>query len=249
MTPRRWAVLAALAVTASRPATAQSAAGRVRLDMPRDTVLRANARWPLRVETRDTALVTVMVAPLHPDAQPFRIESQRVIGAQIFWPLASSSGSALEPGAYRVIVTAANGGERLETVVRIVLVERMAPDTQPHPPVLDQMAFLPESSRTVSRRPGFLIVSGIGVAALATTWSLSDDLAASPVTIVVPSALAIGGLVGFLKGRPSTHALPANVAHNHRLVDDDAAARERIKTANARAMADAPQRVRVVDQP
>jgi len=190
-----------------------------------------------------------MLAPLHPDAAALHIESQQTSGPRTFWPLQGLVDGEASAGAYRLIVTAEEDGAPPATLVRVLVVERIAPDTQPHPPVLDQMAFLPESARTVSRRPGFLIITGIGLATLATTWTLSDNPTSSPVTIVVPGALAIGGIVGFFKGRATTHAVPANVAHNHRLVDDDAAARRRIASANAGIRAGAPLRVRVVDQP
>lgn len=213
-----------------------------------DTLLGPDERWPLRVETPALSQVTVMLAPLLPETPALNIESQQGEGIQTFWPLRGQAGTRIVPGAYRLIVTTQEPGRAPTTVVRVIVVERVTPDTVAHPPSLDRMAFLPETTHSTTRKPGFLIVSAIGAAGLATTMTVSDR-GASPVTLLVPGALTIGGLVGFLKGRPSTHAVPANVAHNRRLVEDDAEMRRSIAAANARVVADAELRVRVVDRP
>jgi hypothetical protein len=246
-------VLATACVAVPLAAQSGDVAGLLKLDFAIDTSIPGTGRWPLRVDLPGPARVTVTFAPLLPDTPPLNVENQRVTGSHTFWPLRGPGDAPLLAGAYRLIVTAepdgAGGGAPPLRAVRVVVVERVTPDTQVHPPSLDKMKFLPESTSTVSRRPGFLIVTGIGVATLAATWVLADDPTASPVTIVVPGVLAAGGLIGFLKGRPSRHAVPANVAHNNRLVDDDAAARRRIADANARLLAAAALRIRVVDQP
>jgi hypothetical protein len=240
-----WA-LAALA-TLGTPLGAQAA--RLQLDVTADTSLPAGGRWPLRVTTAAPSQVTVMLAPLLPDTPPIHLESERVDVARTFWPLRGPADGPVLTGAYRLIVTAEPDSGPPVRSIRVLVVERETPDTQPHPPALDKMSLLPESTRTVSRRPGFLIITGIGLATLAATVTLSEDPAGSPVTIAVPGALALGGLLGFVKGRSSVRALPGNVAHNNELVDADAAARRRIADANARLLAAAPLRVRVVDAP
>lgn len=244
----RWRGLLAVVRTLALPLAAQSPVA-LQLDLPVDTSLQSGARWPLRVTTPGPALVTVMIAPLWPDTPPLHLEAQRVAIAHTFWPLRGPADEPLPAGAYRLLVTAEPDAGAPLRAVRVLVVDRVLPDTQAHPPALDKMTFLPESARSVTRRPGFLIVTGIGVATLAATWALSENPASSPVTIAVPGILAAGGILGFVKGRSSVHPVPANVAHNNRLVDDDAAVRRRIAEANARALAAAPLRVRVVDQP
>jgi len=98
------------------------------------------------------------------------------------------------------------------------------------------------------RRPGYLLIAGIGAASLAMAVTF-DEGAVSPITIAIPSALALGGLIGFLRGRTVTEVVPENAAHNRQLVNADIAARQAIAGANARALAGATLRIRVVDQP
>lgn len=228
----------------------QTLAPHPRIELPADTLLAPAARWPLRVTTEGTTLVTVMLAPIAPDTPPLSVESRLVRGTATFLPLHAAGGAPLEPGVFRLtVVTQDSASGRESARVRVLVVERMAVDTQVHPPALDRTVFLPESTHAVVRRPGFLLIAGIGVASLATAWSFEQDKGISPITVVVPSALAVGGIIGFLKGRPVTHVAPANVVHNRRLVDDDLAARGAIAGTNARTIAGAAARIRVIDQP
>lgn len=228
----------------------QAVAQHARIDVPADTLLLPAARWPLRVTSVGTTQVTVMLAPIAPDTPPLSVETRLVRGVETFWPLRDRAGAPLEPGAYRLMVVTQDSATGLERVrVRVLVVERTAADTLVHPPTLDRAAFLPETTRAVARRPGFLLIAGIGVASLATAWTFDGDQSISPITVAVPGALAVGGLIGFLKGRPVAQAVPANVVHNRRLVDDDLTARRAIAGTNARAVAGAAWRVRVVDQP
>ena len=237
-------------LTAALLVASQAVAQHPRLDVSADTSLTPVARWPLRIAAAGTTHVTVMLAPITPDTPPLSVETKLVRGAETFWPLRGRAGAPLDPGPYRLVVVTQDSATGLEQVrVRVLVVERMIADTQAHPPALDRTAFLPESSHAVVRRPGFLLIAGIGVATLATAWSFDEDQAISPVTVAVPGALAVGGLVGFLKGRPVSQPLPANVLHNRRLVDDDLATRRDLAGSNARAVASATWRVRVVDQP
>jgi hypothetical protein len=221
---------------------------RVSLRVVLDTLLRPGDRWPVQVETAAPSQVTVMLAPLLPETPALNIESQQGAGLRTFWPLRGQTGTRIVPGAYRLIVNAQDSSGPPTTLVRVLVVERVTPDTEPHPPSLDRMAFLPETTHHTTRKAGFLIVSAIGAAGLATTVTVADR-GASPVTLLVPGALTVGGLIGFLKGRPAPQLNTANVAHNRRLVDMDAAERRRIAAANAQAVADAAMRVRVVDRP
>jgi hypothetical protein len=241
--------LLAAALRAGVPLAAQAPPAPV-LEAPADTSLTPATRWPLRVRTARTTLITVMLAPLAPDAPPLRIESRLVRQVETFWPLQLPGGAALEPGFYRLQIVAQDSASGAEASrVRVLAIEQVAADTQRHPPALDGAAFLPESTVVTQRRPGFLLIAGIGVASLATAWSFQDGDAFSPITIAVPAGLAVGGLVGFLKGRAQTQAVPDNVAHNRRLVDEDVAARQAIVGANARVREAAAARVRILDQP
>lgn len=237
-------------LTAAVLFASQTVGQHARLDVPADTLLAPAARWPLRITSSGTTQVTVMLAPIAPDTPPLSVETKLVRGVATFWPLRDRPGAPLEPGAYRLMVVTQDSATGLERVrVRVLVVERMAADTQLHPPALDRAAFLPETTHAVVRRPGFLLIAGIGMATLATAWTFEDDQGISPITVAVPGALAVGGVIGFLKGRPVAQPVPANVAHNRRLVDDDLTARQVIAGTNARALADATWRIRVVDQP
>jgi hypothetical protein len=242
--------LAALSLSVTAPAAGQAPEAAPQIDVPADTQITPATGWPLRVRTAGPTRVTVLLAPVAPDAAPLHLETQVVRDARTFWPLHGANDASLEPGIYRLlVVTQDSASGHRATRVRVLAIERLATDTQAHPPVLDRRTFLPESAYVVSRRPGFLLIAGIGVAALATAWTFEEDRGLSPITLAVPGAMAVGGLVGFLKGRHVPHPAPANAAHNQRLVDDDLAARRAIAGANARALAAATWRIRVLDQP
>lgn len=235
---------------ASSPLAGQTTVARSPLPLPADTTVSPIGRWPLRVNLAGTTLVTVVLAPVAPDAPPIHFESQLVRSVHTFWPLRGPTGEAIEPGIYRLsVVTQDSASGEEATRVRVLAVDRIAADTQAHPPALDRAMFLPESAFVVTRRPGFLLIAGIGLAALATTWTFQEDEVVSPITVVVPGALAIGGLIGFLKGRGAWRPHPANRAHNRQLIADDLSTRGAIAGANARAVAAATWRIRVIDQP
>ena len=237
-----------LLVLAAVPLAAQ--APQPVVEAPTDTSLAAATRWPLRVRVPNTMLVTVTLAPIGPDTPPVRIESRLVRHVETFWPLQLPGGATVEPGFYRLQIVAQDSVSGVETSrVRVIAVEQVTADTQSHPPALDRAAFLPETAQVTTRRPGFLLIAGIGVASLATAWTFHDGEAISPITVAVPGALAIGGLIGFLKGRSESHAVPDNVAHNRRVLEADVAARQAILGANERARAIATTRIRILDQP
>lgn len=241
-------VLFACPFSAAVPLAAQ--APQPIIEAPTDTSLTPATKWPLRVRTAGTTLITVMLLPLTPDTPPLRIESRLVRHVDTFWPLQLASGAPIEPGFYRLQVVAQDSASGAETSrVRVLAIEQVAADTQRHPAALDGAAFLPESTVVTERRPGFLLIAGIGAVSLATAVSFQDGETFSPITIAVPAGLAVGGLVGFLKGRSQMQAVPDNVAHNRRLVDEDVAARQAIMGANARARLAAAARVRILDQP
>ena len=217
--------------------------------LPADTFLTDATHWPLRIQTAGTMLVTVFLAPVAPDTPPLHVESRLVSRDETFWPLHGPSGAPLKAGIYRLHVVAQDSASGQEASrVRVIAVERSRTDTQPYPPALDRSAFLPESTRVTTRRPGFLLIAGIGVATLATAMTFEEG-SVSPITIVIPSALAVGGLIGFLRGRTVTQVVPENAAHNRQLVTADVAARQAIASANARALAGATLRIRILDRP
>jgi hypothetical protein len=247
----RWArSLAIGSACVAAPLAGQSPASRIAVTVSTDTSVAQTTHWPVRIRTSGTALVSVMLAPVAPDTPPLHLESRLIHDGETFWPLHGPGGEPLEPGIYRLLVTSQDSASGEEaTRIRVVAVERAAADTQAHPPALDRAAFLPETTSVKTRRPGFLLIAGIGVASLATAWTFQEDEALSPITIAIPAAMAIGGLVGFLRGRTVTEEMPANAAHNRALVDADMAARQAIVSANARARAAATLRIRVLDQP
>ena len=234
---------------AATPLAGQVPVVRPDMTLPADTVLTNATHWPLRIQTAGTVLVTVFLAPVTPDTPPLHVESRLVSRDETFWPLHGPNGAPLKAGIYRLVVVAQDSASGQEASrVRVIAVERARIDTQPHPPALESSAFLPESTRVTTHRPGFLLIAGIGVATLATAMTFEDG-SVSPITIVIPSALAIGGLIGFLRGRTVTEVVPANAAHNRQLVSADVVARQAIASANARAVAAATLRIRVVDHP
>ena len=241
--------LALALVCAATRVAAQLPAANTEVTHPVDTVLPTAAQWPLRVRTSTPTLVSVLLAPVAPDAAPLRVESLLVQSDTTFLPLQGPARAPLQPGIYRLQWTSQDtlSGERTSRV-RVIAVDKSTVDTQPHPPSLDRRAFLPETTWVRTHRPGFLIIAGIGVATLATAWTFEED-EVSPITIAIPAALAVGGLIGYVRGKTVAELNAENVAHNRRLVADDVAARQAIAGANARARAGTTVRVRVVDQP
>lgn len=234
---------------AATPLAGQLPAVRPDVTLPADTVLTDATHWPLRIQTAGTTLVTVFLAPVAPDRPPLHVESRLVRRDETFWPLHGRDGAPLASGIYRLHVVAQDSATGQEAGrVRVIAVERAETDTEPHPPALDRSAFLPESTTVTSHRPGFLLIAGIGVASLATAVTFEEG-SISPITIVIPGALALGGLIGFLRGRTVTEVVPENAAHNRQLVKADIAARQAIASANAQTRAGATLRIRVVDQP
>ena len=216
---------------------------------PADTVLPTAAHWPLRVRTTAPTFLSVLLAPVAPDAAPLRAESLIVRADTTFRPLHGPARAPLSPGIYRLEWTSRDAGSGERTVrVRVIAVDKVVADTQPLPPSLDRGAFLPETTWVRSRRPGFLIIAGIGAATVATVFAFEEDKV-SPATIAIPAALTLGGLIAFLRGKTMAEVNTVNVAHNRQLVAADVAARQSIAGANARARAGATVRVRVVDQP
>jgi hypothetical protein len=214
-----------------------------------DTSLAQAAQWPLRISTSGTTRVTVLLAPVAPDAPPFYREARLVRATETFLPLQGVAGTPLESGIYRLQVVSEDSASGVEiSRVRVLAVERAKVDTQAYPPALDRGSFLPETTWVKTRRPGYLLIAGIGVASLATSWSMQDE-SISPITIAVPATLAIGGLVGFVRGKTVAQPMTANTRHNRDLVTADVASRQAVASANARARADASVRIRVVDQP
>jgi hypothetical protein len=193
--------------------------------------------------------VTVTLAPLLPEEPPLFTETRRARGPQTFLPLPAAAAVPAAPmiGAYRVVVTAEDSGGPADTLVRVLLVQRLAADTQLHPPEIDRDVLLAESLTTARRRPAFLLLTAMGVGAIVASKGWSGEQA-SPTTVVIPGALALGGIVWFFKGKVETQAVPANVAHNQRLRNERATAVRQVAAANERARTAMPFRVRIVDQ-
>ena len=236
---------------AERTALARTQSLQVVAQVPADTLVPAQGGG-YRVDVLPTGTARVVLT-IVPDGGGPRAsadsDSTFVSGLRTFdWNLRWPDGTLVEPGRYRLRVTAVDAAGRTATPLeRWLVIEREAIDTQPAPAALDSTAFVPERV-TVRVRRATPLLSGLGFGAAA---GLLAAVGTGPSGVKDGRAFAVGGsvaLVGLaasLRGAKETRPDPAAIARNRRVVLRDAQERARIARANADAQTRARVRIRL----
>jgi len=177
-------------------------------------------------------------------------DTQMVEGTREFdWTVGAAGGENIPLGRHTLLVQATDSaGEASPTIEYLLTVSREAVDTALMPAPVPPSLLLPESQR-VER--GWHLVRGIvfGAMAAAVPVYAAVEFTEEPTFatggFVVGGALALGGIVGFLKGERQRPA-PRNIERNRRLLEEDALTRQGIADANRAARSAA--RIRVVGE-
>ena len=222
------------------------------LRSPADTqVPLRGGSWRLGVRASRSARVTLVIAP--EVGAPVHRDSQLVSAAGTFeWNLRVPDGSVVSPGTYVVRVTARDtAGQVAPGLERLMVIETVPIDTQPLPAPLLASAFAPETASVRVRPAGSLvggILLGAGAVLLAGVGPGGAEKSGDAGAFVAASALAVGGLAGFLHGHAEPRPVPENIVRNQQVRAEDTRQRAAIAEANARARAAARLRLRVTSE-
>jgi hypothetical protein len=238
-------------VAATAPAVSERLV--VQVALPVDTTLAiADGRLPISPVPSRKARAVVAVAPADAPAAVLWTDTLPA-GAtgSLGWNLRGRDGALVPPGRYAVLTTAMDSsGGISQTVERVVVLSRAAADTQVPSAPLEPSAFAPETLRITHGSPT-AILFGVGLGAAAALLpsalgrpELNKSLAGDGTAYVVAGSVTLAGLVGFLAGH-RVQPLPENARRNAQLRQQDAANREAIATANARARENAAVRVQL----
>jgi hypothetical protein len=243
---------------AERPVDAVRAPLAVAVQVPADTTLSiANPRLVISAQPNARARLTASV--IAPDLgnrvlweqASSASESQR---SMLEWSLRGADGTLMPSGRYILRVTATDSaGLAAPAFERVLRVARAAVDTQAHPAPLAASALAPERARVGSRTPVLIWGSSIAALIVATPMimgnpTLNKGLSGDPTAYAVAGGVAVGSIVGFLRGGGSV-PLADNVKQNQQLRDNDRLQRDAIIRANASARSQAAIRVTVEGAP
>lgn len=164
----------------------------------------------------------VDVAIDRPDGSTVRALYRGVIGdsLEVLWNGFDADGSPLAAGRYLFRVESTTPDGAIARVLRIPLdIAVEIPDTLAHPSPPADSLFLPEAVE--SQRGTEALISGlaIGVGVALLPALVAPDGSPSGARFAVGGAVAIAGVIGFLKGRPG-RTITENVAANQRLRSD-----------------------------
>lgn len=195
----------------------------------------------LRIEARPTyrSRVVLVVAPAENLAAPVWTDTLLVGGVgTAAWDL-RTGGGVVPAGRYALRATAIDSlGQVSPTLERILLVARVQPDSQPHPPLLGPDAFQPESLVLRRGAPGGLAF-GLGLGVLIAGASsvlgspgVNDGQSGDGTAMIVAGGVTLASVVGFISGS-RTRIDRAAIDHNRQLAEQNRQQREAIIRANA----------------
>ena len=225
----------------------------VQAESPADTTLAPReGRLPITPRPSRRASAIVAVGPADaPTVVLWGDTLEAGASGALGWNLRGRDGALVAPGRYALRATAVDSaGVVSATIERVLVVSRLAADTQPLPPPLQPSAFAPETLRLRHGSPGAVLVGaalGAAAAVLPTAFGrteLNQGLAGDQTAYAVAASVGVAGLVGYLGGHRMRYS-PENVQRNAELRRTDAARRAAVAAANAEARANAPVRVRL----
>lgn len=219
-----------------------------------DTTLEVeSARYMIRLRPSWRARMVASVAAAD---RVIWTDTQTVAGSQeAGWPLAPG-GVILPDGRYTLRLQAQDStGQSTSVHERVLLVARLAPDTQPLPAPLAHTSFAPETlAAAVPGNPRTLLAGVVlgglvaGVPLVLGNKTLNDGLSRDPMAFGVAGSVTLASVVGFFHGRSAPKLSAEAIEQNRRLRESHRQQVDSITIANARARALAPIRI-TVEQP
>jgi hypothetical protein len=220
--------------------------------VPDTVVAPADARVPVIVQPNAVSRTITTIFAVEQPNVPVWADTQTTVGRhRLAWSLRRTDGTLWPEGRYLLRAQAVDSnGQATPFEERILRISRVPVDTQAYPAMLPASAFAPEMLPAARfTGPKLLVGSAMALLVAATpsmlgSSELNAGLPNDPTSYAIAGGVALGSLIGFVKGR-RPQPIRQNILKNKTLRDSDQKQRDAIGIANAEARGKAPIRIAV----